>query len=98
MTPCTRPMAAAPGLLIQIRQGYTAACHDLRLTVETDAEGWKAQVRDRNDGRTVYSARRCSLGAAKVAAAEFAVFRAGEVVGSVSPEAMAQRLPWSAYW
>jgi hypothetical protein len=84
--------------LIQIRHGYTAACHDLRLSVETDAEGWKAQVRDRNDGRTVYSVRRCSLRAAQVAAAEFAVFRVGEALGPISPEAMAQRLRWSAYW
>jgi hypothetical protein len=65
------------------------------LSVETDANGWWAQVRDRNDSRTLYSAHRCSLGAAKIAATEFAVFR---TMARRSPEAMAQDLPWKEYW
>jgi hypothetical protein len=63
-----------------------------------DAAGWKAQVRDRNDGRMVYSTSRCSLGAAKIAAAEFAVFRMAGAADRTSPETMAQHLSWNEHW
>jgi hypothetical protein len=85
-------------MLVQIRRGYTAACFDLRLSVETDAAGWQARVLDGSDGRTVYSAQRCSLGAAKLAATEFAAFRTDVDGQRPSPEAVAQQLSWSAYW
>jgi len=84
--------------LVQIHRGYTTPCYDLRLSVETDAEGWKAQVRDPRDGRTVYSAHRCNLDAAKLAAAEFAAFRIASAADRKSPEALAQQLRWNAYW
>ena len=85
-------------MLVQIRRGYTTACHDLRLSVETDAEGWRAVVRTGEDSRTMYSARRCSLGAAKVAAAEFAMFQMGGAQPWMSPEAAARQLRWNEYW
>jgi len=98
MTACTRPAATPPVSLIQIQRGYRTACCDLRLSVETDAKGWNAQVRDGSDGRTVYSAHRCSLGAAKIAATEFAVFRLAGAAWRKSPEALAQHLRWNEYW
>src|SRR6476620_11007438 len=87
-----------PGFLIQIRRGYATDCNGLRLSVETDAEGWRAEVRNRNDGRTLYSAHRCGPGAAKIAAAEFAVFETGGAVPFKSPEALARHLSWNEYW
>jgi hypothetical protein len=98
MTACTRSSAAPPVSMIQIRRGYTTACYDLRLSVETDAAGWKAQVRDRNDGRTLYSAYRCNPGAARLAATEFVVFRMAGAGEAKSPEAMSQHLRWNEYW
>jgi hypothetical protein len=91
-------MADIPAPLIQIRRGYATAYCDLRLSVETDAGGWKAQVRDGHRGPTLYSAQRCSLSAAKVAAAEFAVFSTAGVTSSTSPEATAKFLRWNEYW
>jgi hypothetical protein len=95
MCPCTT--SAPPALpLIHIRRGYVTACHDLRLAVETGGDGWIAEVRDRQDGRTLYNARRYSLDAAKVALAEFAAFRAGQP--AQSPEKLARDLRWQEYW
>src|SRR3954471_3657270 len=88
--------AAAP--LIQIRRGYQTSVDDLRLSVELDPEGWKVDVRDRGRGRTLYSARRCSLRAAKSAAAEFATFQSATPARENSPESIAQRLEWNEYW
>jgi len=42
----------------------------------------------------LYSAHRCSLTAAKVAAAEFAAFRMAGGMAPGTPESMAQQLPW----
>jgi hypothetical protein len=98
MTAFTRPPATLWGSLIQIRRGYTTECNDFRLFVETDAEGWKAQVHDRMDGRICYSAQRCNLPAAKIAATEFAVFGLAGEVERKSPEAMARHLRWNEYW
>jgi hypothetical protein len=97
MTPCTR-LSAPPALpLIHIRRGYVTACLDLRLTVETGGDGWSAEVRDGRNGRTLYNARRCSLDAAKVALAEFAIFRAPSRPGQ-TPEKLARELSWTEYW
>jgi hypothetical protein len=83
-----------PGFLIQIRRGYSVDCQGLRLSIECDAEGWRAEVRDR-DRRTVYSAHRCSERAAKLAAAEYVVFGTGSFR---SPEELVRQLAWSEYW
>ena len=85
-------------MLVQIRRGYATACHDLRLSVETDVEGWRAEVRTGAEGHTMYSARRCSLGAAKVAATEFAMFQMAGVQSTMTPEAAARQLRWHEYW
>jgi hypothetical protein len=67
--------------------------------VELDREDWKIEVRDRERRGSLYSARRCSLRAAKAAAAEFAGFQAPVAVQAVGgPEALAQRLDWREYW
>ena len=98
MTRCARPAVAPRAPLIQIHRVYITVCDGLRLSVETHPEGWQAQVRDRSNGRTLYSAHRCSLRAAKVAAAEYAVFGAVGAAGQKTPEAMAQDLPWDESW
>jgi len=84
------------GLLIQIRHGYAADCSGLQLSIESDAEGWRAKVRGEN-GQELYSARRCNPWTAKVAAAEFAVFGTHQFPDR-SPEGLARQLSWNEYW
>jgi hypothetical protein len=67
------------------------------LSVQTEADGWIALVQDSEAGPGLYSASRCSLTAAKVAATEFAMFRMGGATRT-NPEAMAQQLPWKESW
>jgi hypothetical protein len=98
MTAYTPRTVDLPGSLIQIRRGYSTGWYDLRLSVERDEEGWKAQVREPNDGRTLYTAHRYSLDAAKIAATEFAIFRKFDEIGPKNPEAMAQHLRWNESW
>ncbi|HEY1338179.1 MAG TPA: hypothetical protein VGF59_11750 [Bryobacteraceae bacterium] len=93
---CAMVSVSAPAGLISIRRGYATDCRGLRLAVETDADGWTAQVTNALDGRTVYNARRCSLRAAQVAATEFALWFGGG--GKASPEAVAGQLGWREYW
>jgi hypothetical protein len=95
MPACTLSPAIQPEGLIQIRRGYATDCRGLRLSVEIDTEGWTARVA--GGGRTLYSARRYSQEAAKIAAAEFAWLSMG-AAGSNSPEAMARHLSWREYW
>lgn len=97
MTTCTRTPETATPALIHIRHGFASACDTLRLLVETGAEGWTAEVRDRRDGSTLYNARRCSLDAAKVAIAEFALFLL-PAQGGRTPERLARELSWQEYW
>jgi len=97
MTPCTRISAPTGIPLIHISRGYVTTCQDLRLTVETGGDGWSAEVRDVRNGGTLYNARRCSLDAAKVALAEFAMFRAPAFPGQ-TPEKLARELSWTEYW
>jgi len=97
MPACSSPLSAAPLPLIQIRHGFAADCHGLRLTIEVDADGWMAKVMELPGGRTLYAARRCSQASAKTAAAEFALWSAG-AGGTESPEAAARHLSWREYW
>jgi hypothetical protein len=55
-------------------------------------------VNDRDHGKTLHSARRCSLAAAKLAAAEFAVVRMTGGMGAGTVEIMAQHMPWDECW
>jgi hypothetical protein len=84
--------------LTQIRRRYKASCYDLHMTVENDAEGWRVEVRDRQQGKTLHAARRCSLDAAKLAAAEFAVIRMTGGLGAGTVDVVAKHLPWDETW
>jgi len=95
MSLCTASRTPAPGPLIHIRHGFTAVCANFLLAVETDANGWMAQVRSRDDDRAIYSAERWSLSAAKVAATEFALLSSGN---NTDPEWAARQLRWREYW
>ncbi len=80
---------------IQIRRAYRASCFDIHMTVEGDSDGWTAQVHRQGASAPLHSARRCSLEAAKLAAAEFVVFR---MTGAMAPETVAtvaEHLPWA---
>lgn len=98
MRQCIRPAVTFPAPLIQIDRRFTTSCGGLWLSVETDSNGWRSQVRDRQDGRTLYSAQRYSLGAAKIAATEFVAFGTTSSMLQKSPEAMAQDLAWHECW
>lgn len=98
MAACGLSFAPAAELLIQIHRGYAADCGGFRLRVETDFQGWRAEVRGREDNQLLYSAHRCSLQAAKAAAAEIAIFRASGLLGTKRPEVLARQLPWAEYW
>jgi hypothetical protein len=91
MQACGRNTVVLPEPLIQIRRRFVAVSHKLRLTVETDASGWIAEVVE--DGRTLYSARRSSAAAAKSVAVEFAAFRATGLQDGVR-----QELIWNECW
>ena len=80
--------------LVQIRRSYVTDCGSFRLTVDTDADGWMACVRNCADV-TLYAAQRCSLRAAQSAATEFATY-AGNSAGT--PEAVARQLEWRVSW
>ncbi|PWU03303.1 MAG: hypothetical protein C5B51_19150 [Terriglobia bacterium] len=98
--PATVPVHKAfdPVALFQIRRGYRANWNDLRFSVELDAEQWTLRVQGCSEERVLYSGRRGSLGAAKTAAAEFALFRQGGIGYCQSPEALAGRIEWKEYW
>src|SRR5690348_10224429 len=97
MPGCSAPMRVEPATLIQIRRGYVTDCSGLHLSVETDAEGWKAEVRDRKGGSTLYAAKRCSAVAAKVAAAEFALW-SGTAMHERTAEVVSNHLAWREFW
>ena len=84
--------------LTQVRRRYRASCYDLHMTVENDAEGWSVVVRDREEGKKLHSARRCSLDAAKLAAAEFAVIRMTGGAGAATVDLFSKHLPWAESW
>jgi hypothetical protein len=52
----------------------------------------------RRHGRTLYSAQRSSLRAAKAAAAEFALLHVAGGTNWDSPERVAGSLRWSEHW
>lgn len=81
--------------LIQIRRAYRASCFDLEMTVEGDADGWTARVHSQGASAPLHSVRRRSLEAAKLAAAEFAVFRMTGAMAAETVATMAEHLPWA---
>jgi DNA-binding FadR family transcriptional regulator len=92
-----RSLSRAAGLT-RIQQKYTATCFDLRMTIEPEADGWKAQVFHERDERRLHSAHRCSMAHAKLAAAEFAVARMTGALDAVTVEVMARNLSWAESW
>jgi hypothetical protein len=97
MPGCALTQFAPPPVLIQIRRGLSTVLDNFRLRVEADTEGWQARVLDRQGNRELYTARRCSARAAKVAATEFALFRTAATAPG-TPETVAQQLAWQEYW
>ena len=92
------PRAAAPAL-IQIKRGYRARWQDLDLSIEVESDQWTARVQDRTRTRTMHTAHRGTATAARVAAAEFAIFRfADEERARETPERLAGSLEWQEYW
>ena len=96
MTACALRPAIVPAPLIQIRRTFEAGCGRLRLSVLADSGAWLLRVSG-EDGRTLYAAQRSSLGAAKVAATEFALWSSG-IAGQGSPEVIAKQLTWRERW
>lgn len=68
---CYTPCSPLPAPLIQIRRRTAAIIGDLSISVESDGDGWLATVA--GGGRTLYSAQRCSMAAAKAVAIEYTV-------------------------
>ena len=98
MTGCNRSAFVPARPLVQIRLGVATEYAGLDLSVEVDEGGWLVRVRGGNDGRTLYRGQRCSLGAGKIAAAEFAALRANAPAAWSSPESIALHLDWKPYW
>jgi len=98
MSNCRNRSAVLERPLTEIRRRYTASCYDLKMTVVNDAEGWNVEVRDGKQEQPLHSARRCSLAAAKLAAAEFAVIRMTGGMGAGTVDIVAQHLPWNESW
>jgi hypothetical protein len=87
------PTAIQPAVLCQIREGYRAQWRDLTLNVESDSSQWTLRVQDSAGAATLYTAHRSGQLAARLAAAEFAAFRA-----QVNPDQLAGQLTWKHYW
>ena len=93
MAACGMSFAPATGFLIQIHHGYAADCGGFRLSIETDSQGWRADVPLPAGWPAAVLAHRCSLQAAKAAAAEIAIFRASGLLRTKRPELLARQLP-----
>src|SRR3954463_10372068 len=98
MMECRSRAAVIETPLTQIRRRYKANCYDLHMTVENVTGGWSVEVRDREQGKPLHAAHRCSLDAAKLAATEFAVVRMTGGLGASTVEIMAKHLPWDEAW
>jgi hypothetical protein len=90
-----QPQTPAP--LLQIRSGYRARWNDLAFTVESDSSGWALRIRDAAN-RELYAAHRVGPQAAKVAAAEYAIFRVLGPASGTNADRLASELNWQAYW
>ena len=95
---CGSPETSVSSPFVYIRRKHSASCYDVQMCVENDAAGWSVEVHDRHHGRKLHSARRCSLEAAKLAAAEFAVMRMTGGAGAATIEVVAAHLPWNKSW
>jgi hypothetical protein len=85
-----------PAPLVQIRQGYRAEWQDFSLAVESGAGQWTVRVEE--SGRNLYEGLRSNAGAARIAALEFALFRAPNAAYRKTAERLAEELAWRQYW
>ena len=81
-----------------IRRRYATNCFDMRMTIENDGEGWNVEVRDLAGIRTLHEARRYSLAAVKLAAAEFAVVRMTGGMRTGTVEVVSRHMDWKESW
>ena len=92
---CSRPVRSNPEPLIQIRRGFRAEWKDMAFVIEGVTSQWTLRVEDLAR-RTLYTAERGAVGAARVAAAEYGIFRALGPASPVTPEHLAAELSWRA--
>jgi len=93
----TRSRAAAPAL-VQIKRGYRTRWQNLDLSVEVDTDQWTVRVQDSTRSHTMHTAHRSSATAARLAAAEFALFGVPGSTNWERPEDLAKTLEWHEYW
>jgi len=93
---CQRTATPQSNTLFQIRRGYRSSWRDLAFSVEADSNQWTLKVQDH--GKNLYSGKRSNPEAAKSAAAEFAIFLLLGAMSRETPESLAARLTWTAYW
>jgi hypothetical protein len=77
------------------RRKYSAACFDLKMTIVTDRNGWNVLVRERAEGKSLYTSRQRTLEAAKKAATEFAALRMTGAMAPATVKVMSEHLPWN---
>lgn len=82
----------------QIRRRYRAEWHDLAFCVEGESARWTLSVRRASDSQPLYAAERSGIGAARTAAAEFAIFTELGFASSVVPAQLARELTWRESW
>ena len=97
---CSSPVrpSAGAGTLVQIRTGYRARWNDLTLSVEAGASQCAITVQGPRKAETLYTAYRSGMHAARVAAAEFAIFRQLGFESRLTPDRLEQELSWEPYW
>jgi hypothetical protein len=83
--------------LVQIRTGFAAEWNQLGFSVESGAGEWTLRVEDTASHCILYAAQRAAASAARIAAAEYAIFRVLGPAGTVTPERLADTLPWRQY-
>ncbi|HUB80064.1 MAG TPA: hypothetical protein VMB03_14765 [Bryobacteraceae bacterium] len=88
---------STPTPILQIRHGYRARWNDLAFQVENDNSGWALRVLD-SAKHELYRAHRIGPQAARVAAAEYAIFRVLGPASAVQADCLASELNWQPYW
>jgi hypothetical protein len=87
-----------PAQLFQIRRGYRAQWNNLTLPVENQSGDWTLCIRDSARGETLYTAQRSGVGAAQVAAVEFAACHELGPMSPVNARSLAGELKRQEYW
>jgi hypothetical protein len=87
-----------PARLLQIRHRYQARWRALKLSVTMDTDDWILVVQDWDTRNTLYTGHRAGPRAARIAAAEFAIFSVLGPGSPVIPERLAEELNWQQVW